>query len=88
MTTSATDVLPVILAVDSDPAALERITGELQRYARDYQVVCGPSAAYALSQLEAMRDSGRRVAVVLAARGREVPSGERSKEHTSELQSR
>jgi thioredoxin reductase (NADPH) len=85
MTTPATDVLPVILAVDSDPAALERITGELQRYARDYQVVCGPSAADALSQLEGMRDSGRRVAVVLAARGREAPTGEELLERVSHL---
>ena len=36
--------LPLILAVDEDPEALERITGELQRYARDYRVVCGPSS--------------------------------------------
>ncbi|MBM2824040.1 MAG: Pyr redox 2 protein, partial [Thermoleophilia bacterium] len=48
--------LPLILAVDEDPEALERITGELQRYARDYRIVCGPSTESALSQLEAMRD--------------------------------
>ena len=35
--------LPLILAVDEDTEALERITGELQRYERDYRVVCGPS---------------------------------------------
>jgi hypothetical protein len=38
--------LPLILAVDEDPEALERITSELQRYARDYKVICGPSPWY------------------------------------------
>ncbi len=63
------DVRPVILAVDPEAAAIERITGELQRYARDYRVVCGPSPEAALEQLVAMRDEGERVAIVLAARG-------------------
>ena len=40
--------LPLILAVDEDAEALQRITGELQRYARDYEVVCGPSTEAAL----------------------------------------
>ena len=35
--------LPLILAVDEDSEALQRITTELQRYARDYKVICGPS---------------------------------------------
>jgi thioredoxin reductase (NADPH) len=67
---------PVILAVDSDAAAIERITGELQRYARDYRVICGPSPEAALGQLEAMRDDGVQVAIVLAARGTEELRGE------------
>jgi thioredoxin reductase (NADPH) len=58
---------PLILALDSSPEAIERITGELQRYARDYSVVCGVSAEDALTQLESMRDAGSRVALVLAA---------------------
>ena len=41
--------LPLILAVDEDPDALQRITAELQRYARDYRVVCGPSTDAALA---------------------------------------
>ena len=52
--------LPLILAVDEDAEALERITGELQRYARDYRVICGPSTEAALAQLEALREQRRR----------------------------
>ena len=51
--------LPLILAVDEDAEALARITDELQRYARDYRVICGPSTDAALAQLEALRDSDR-----------------------------
>ena len=61
--------LPLILAVDEDAEALQRITAELQRYARDYRVTCGPSTEAALAQLEALRDGDAAVAVVLAARG-------------------
>ena len=68
--------LPLILAVDEDADALERITGELQRYARDYRVVCGPSTESALRQLEAMREKDASVAIVLAARGTQELKGE------------
>jgi thioredoxin reductase (NADPH) len=68
--------LPLILAVDEDPHALERITHELQRYARDYQVICGPSTEAALAQLERLREAGEHVAVVLAARGTGELTGE------------
>ena len=61
--------LPLILAIDEDSEALERITRELQRYARDYEVVCGPSTEAALSQLQRLHGSGESVAIVLAARG-------------------
>ena len=70
------DALPLILAVDDDADALERITGELQRYARDYKVVCGPSSEAALAQLEALRDEDAAVAIVLAARGKQELRGE------------
>ena len=63
------DERPVILAVDSDADALERITDALERYARDYRVVCGPSTEATLRRLESLRRDGERVAVVLAARG-------------------
>lgn len=70
------DDRPFIFAVDPDPRAIQRITGELQRYSADYRVICGPSPEAALSQLEAMREEGARVAVVLAARGNEGLRGE------------
>ena len=77
--------LPLILAVDEDPEALERITTELQRYARDYKVICGPSTQAALSQLESLRDRDAAVAVVLAARGTQELKGEALLERVHEL---
>jgi thioredoxin reductase (NADPH) len=77
--------LPLILAVDEDPEALERITAELQRYARDYKVICGPSTQAALSQLESLRDRDAAVAVVLAARGTQELKGEELLERVHEL---
>ena len=68
--------LPLILAVDEDAEALERITGELQRYERDYRVICGPSTEAALAQLEALHEHGEAVAIVLAARGTGALKGE------------
>jgi thioredoxin reductase (NADPH) len=68
--------LPLILAVDEDAEALERITGELQRYARDYEVICGPSTEAALAQLERLHEEGEAVAIVLAARGTRGLKGE------------
>lgn len=70
------DDRPVILAVDPDQAAIKRLTGELERYARDYRVVCGRSVEEALTRLEAMHDQGERVAVVLSARGENGLRGE------------
>jgi thioredoxin reductase (NADPH) len=64
------------MAVDEDPEALHRITAELQRYAKDYRVICGPSTEAALTQLEGLRDSEAAVAVVLAARGTQELKGE------------
>jgi thioredoxin reductase (NADPH) len=65
---SERDTRPLILAVDPDAGALGRITGELARYERDYRIVCSPSPEAALEQLEALREEGAPVAVVLAAR--------------------
>ena len=64
------------MAVDEDPEALHRITAELQRYAQDYKVICGPSTEAALTQLEALRDREAAVAIVLAARGTQELKGE------------
>ena len=68
--------LPLIVAVDENPEGLVRITDELQRYARDYEVVCGPSTEAALRQLEDLRDRDAAVAIVLAARGTAELKGE------------
>ena len=54
MTERAAGDRAVILAVDEDAAAIERITKELRRYARDYRIVCSRSTEAALAKLEAM----------------------------------
>ena len=77
--------LPLIFAVDEDAEALERITDELQRYARDYRVVCGPSTEATLSQLEALHEEGGAVAIVLAARGTGELKGEALLERVHDL---
>jgi len=66
---------PLILAVDGESAPRERITSELQRYARDYTVVCGGSSEDALAQLESLREAGTPVALVLAAQQLPGPTG-------------
>ena len=79
------DERPAIVAVDPDPDAIERIADELNRYERDYRIVCGQSIEDALGELEAMRRTGGRVAVVLVARGAEGLRGEELLERVSEL---
>ena len=76
---------PAIVAVDPDGDAIRRIADELRRYDRDYRVVCIPSVQDALGELEAMRRAGDRVAIVLAARGRERPHGEELLERVTDL---
>src|SRR5919106_1268742 len=63
----ATDNAPVLVAVDDDRAALDRIkTTLLRRYGGEYRIVCEPSAAAAMGALERMRRAGDEVALVLA----------------------
>ena len=58
---------PVILAVDDDPLALDRVLDELRRrYGRDYDVAGEVSAEAALARIDTLADSGTRVALVLA----------------------
>jgi thioredoxin reductase (NADPH) len=58
---------PVLVVVDDDPEALERINAELcRRYAADYAVTCTRSPTEALAKLEELRESGGQVALVLA----------------------
>jgi len=81
----APDERPLIFAVDEDTEALPRITGELQRYAREYRVVCGSSTERALEQLEEHRECGAQVAMVLAARGTGELKGETLLERVHQL---
>jgi thioredoxin reductase (NADPH) len=58
---------PVLLAVDDEAAAVALVGAELRkRYGADYRVVCEQSARAALRALEAARDSGEQVALLLA----------------------
>ena len=58
---------PVILAVDDDPLALDRVLDELRRrYARDYEVAGEVSAQAALTRIEALAATGQPLALVLA----------------------
>src|SRR5690348_10215247 len=58
---------PVILAVDDDLLALDRVVDELsRRYARDYEIVSESSADSALARIQQLAQSGERLALVLA----------------------
>ena len=85
MTEPTPDDRPVLLAVDPDRDALARVTAHLERYARDYRVACRASCEEALAELEQLRDSGVRVAVVLAGRGRDGLRGEELLERVNDL---
>ena len=76
MSVTEQDSRPLIFAVDEDRSAIARTTAELQRYRRDYQVVCGSSTEAALARLQQARDEGEQVALVLAARGSGTLRGE------------
>jgi thioredoxin reductase (NADPH) len=57
---------PVILAVDDDLLALDRVHDELRRrYARDYEIHAESSADAALARIQGLRDSGQPLALVL-----------------------
>jgi thioredoxin reductase (NADPH) len=59
---------PVLLAVDSDQAALAEVERELtDRYARTYRVVCTGSPAEAIATMRDVAAAGEEVALVLAA---------------------
>ena len=85
MSASPPDDRPLIFAVDESSEAIALITSELQRYARDYRVVCGPSTDAARRQLERLREAGEHVALVLAARGTGELPGERLLQLVHEL---
>jgi thioredoxin reductase (NADPH) len=57
---------PVILAVDDDPLALDRVVDELRRrYSRDYDVVGEVSAEQALARIRALAQTPQPLALVL-----------------------
>ncbi|HET7691097.1 MAG TPA: FAD-dependent oxidoreductase [Nocardioidaceae bacterium] len=59
--------LPVILAVDDDPDALELLESDLEdRYGRAYQILTARAATTALTMLQKLKDDGERVALVLS----------------------
>ena len=66
-TAGGVSVKPVLLIVERDPKALERMEPQLRRYAGDYRLVFEDSSGRALSALERMRETGEDVALVLAA---------------------
>jgi thioredoxin reductase (NADPH) len=58
---------PVLVAVEGEPGAAALVGAELRkRYGADYRVVCERSPAAALRELEAARDSGEQVALLMA----------------------
>jgi thioredoxin reductase (NADPH) len=68
--------LPVLLVVDGDAAALTRAEEQLaRRYGGDYAVRSAGSAAAALAALEALREGGVPVALVLADQWLEEMTG-------------
>ena len=61
--------LPVILAVDGDPRALEKTASELRRrYDRDYRVICETTPAGGVERAEGLHEEGDELALVLADR--------------------
>jgi thioredoxin reductase (NADPH) len=65
--TVPTERLPVILAVDDDPDAVELLGSELNdRYGRAYQIQTARAATSALDQLTALHEAGRRVALIMS----------------------
>jgi thioredoxin reductase (NADPH) len=79
------DERPAIVAVEPDEGAMRRLAAELERYERDYRLVFAGSADNALAELEALREAGDRVAVVLAARGDGALRGEALLERATRL---
>jgi thioredoxin reductase (NADPH) len=59
---------PVLFAVDENEQLLRDVERELvDRYSRGYRIVCLPSAREAMARLQALKEAGEDVALVLAA---------------------
>lgn len=77
MARAASPGAPVLMVVDSDPDGLERVAGELERrYTADYRILRETSPEEALEKLGALRASGGRLALLLAAQWMEGLTGE------------
>jgi thioredoxin reductase (NADPH) len=67
----------VIMVIDEDPKAIERITGELRRrYAHDYDIVAEQSREAGLTALRQLQIDGAQVAVVLCDVGSSPDAGD------------
>jgi thioredoxin reductase (NADPH) len=78
--------LPVLLAVDDDPGALDDVERQLvQRYAHDYRIESLGDPDDALQTLQELADAGEDVALVLAASSLPSTSGRHLLEHVRQL---
>jgi thioredoxin reductase (NADPH) len=77
---------PAILAVDTDPAALDQVERELRdRYSGSYQVLCTSSPGEALEALTRLSQDGEEVALVLAAQSLAETTGNELLQRVREL---
>ena len=82
---------PVILAIDDDPLALDRVVDELRRrYGRDYDVIGDASADAALERIDGLAAAQQPLALVLADQWLREPhlTGESMLGRTRELHPR
>jgi len=67
---------PVLFVVDEDVRSLREIERELvDRYGRSYRIVCVSSVEDAMAQLQALKEAGEDVALVLATQAIEGTTG-------------
>jgi len=79
-------LLPVILAVDDDRAALDGVTAQLaQRYVHDYRIESSSDPDDALGRLQQLAESGEDVALVLAGSSLAPTSGGHLLENVRQL---
>ena len=68
--------LPVLVVVDEEPSALGTLVSDLERrYAADYRVVGESSPQAALDRLDALRDAGEQVALIISRQSMQAMSG-------------
>jgi len=80
---------PILIAIHDHAGSLASIRRELlKRYADDYEVICEPSAEAGLARLEALREAGAEVLVMLAAERLEAMTGAELLERAHELHAR